>query len=100
MVVLLNLIVPVIILTGLLLSWKLKKVWPSIACVMFALVYGFAQPSYMPKGEVKRSEVPVFEQSNAQLQDRNLKPKGGEHYDNVVKSKIEAGLEFKPKEKE
>ena len=93
MIVLLNLIVPCIILLAVFATWKTKKIWPSVVAVLVAVTYGFIQPSYMPKGEVKRSEIPAFEYSDAKIEDRNLKPDEGS--DERVKAKIKSGLEFK-----
>ena len=42
--------------------------------VLFMLVYPKIQPSYLPKGDIKRTAVPGFEASKAEIEDRNRKP--------------------------
>ena len=42
--------------------------------VTFAIIYPKIQPSYLPKGDIQRTEVPGFEPSKAVIEDRNRKP--------------------------
>lgn len=94
MIVLLNL-VPVFVLgAGLFAAWKLKKAWPAVVGVVAVMLYVQFQPSYMPKGEVKRTEIPAFEQSDAEIENRNLSPKAGNEYDQERNDSIEKGLPF------
>lgn len=44
------------------------------------LLYSQVQPSYLPKGEVKRSEVPLFEESDAVVSDRFKRTDTDERY--------------------
>jgi hypothetical protein len=53
------------------------------------------QPSYMPKGEVVRHELPAFEMSTAEIQDKQLKPRSAQEYDLKREQMIKEGLPFK-----
>lgn len=44
---------------------------------------------------MKRSDIPTFEQSEAEVEDRNSKPKSGEDYDKEMEEKVKEGLPFK-----
>lgn len=52
-----------------------------VAAILFAILYGKFQPSYMPKGVVERKALPEFQQSVKAVEDRLLKPKAYEVYD-------------------
>ena len=45
------------------------------------VLYFQVQPSYLPKGEIKRSTVPQFEQKQLDVQDITVKPLSGEERD-------------------
>lgn len=94
MIVLLNLASAIVILLGVYFSVKLKKLWPIAAAASLTFLYTFFQPSYMPKGTIQRAEIPAFEQSDAQIEDRSLKPQGGSVYDAKREQKIIDGLPF------
>lgn len=94
MVILLNLIVPVVLLISGLIAWKLKKPWIVLIGIGVVLVYGQLQPSYTPKGEVRRSQVPVFESSDAEIQDRQRRAQDGSAYDKKRQDSIKEGLPF------
>lgn len=95
MIVLLNLISGLIVVGGGYLSCKLKKIWPICVALLFMLLYNIVQPSYLPKGEIKRSQIPEFEKTEEVIQDRNLSPKSSEQYDEDMKNMIQEGLSFK-----
>lgn len=94
MVLLLNLVVAAIGIIGILLTLKFRKTWIAAATLALLMLYSFAQPSYLPKGEVKRSEIPLFEQKG-EIEDRNSKPKSGEAYDSEREVAVKEGLQFK-----
>lgn len=94
MIVLLNILPWVVVFLAIAASVSLKKVWPSVIGAFFLTIYIFAQPSYFPKGEINRSDVPAFEQKEVVLHNRVLSPKRGEDYDGVRESKIKEGLPF------
>lgn len=100
MVVLLNLILPTILIVGCFAAYKLRKVWPVIAAVVLCLLYNMFQPSYMPKGEVVRRELPPLETSQMEIQDKLLKPRSAEEYDAKREQQIKEGLPFKQGEEE
>ena len=94
MILLLNLLPLVIFAIGAYASWKLRSWKVAVATILILIIYAKAQPSYMPKGEVKRSEIPAFEVSTSEIQDRNSKPVTGEERDRIMKEKVSNGLDF------
>lgn len=74
MVIILNYLPLLIVIASLAAFWKWRKWWMVFAGVALLLVYGAVQPSYIPKGEVKRQTLEKFEPSNAVIEDRNRKP--------------------------
>lgn len=94
MILLLNILPWVVVFLAIAASVSLKRVWPSVVGAFFLTIYIFAQPSYLPKGEIKRSDVPAFEQKEVVLHNRMLSPKSGAEYDGVRESKIKEGLPF------
>lgn len=95
MAVLITLIVMGLVAGAFALSFKLKKLWPLVVAAIFLVIYTIVQPSYLPKGEVKRSAIPEFERSESRIQDRNLKAKTGEEYDEKRQQMIKEGLPFR-----
>jgi hypothetical protein len=110
MVLLLNL-VGLLFLLGV--GYSLYKVWTSkksnfeksnttlVICIGTAVligVYQAALPSYLPKGEVKRSEVPQFEQKELQVKDVVPKPMEGELRDQRRKELYKESLPFVEKD--
>ena len=95
MAVLITLVVMGLVAGAFALSFKLKKLWPLAVAAIFLAIYTIVQPSYLPKGEVKRSVIPEFERSESMIQDRNLKAKTGEEYDEKRQQMIKEGLPFK-----
>lgn len=95
MVILLNSLLVAIGILSLVAAYRLRKVWPLIVGFVAIVIYMQIQPSYLPKGEVKRSDVPAFEQSDAVIEDRNSKPKSGEDYDKKMEESVRKGLPFK-----
>ena len=97
MVILFNLL-PLLLFVGFVfLAYKLKKWWLVLVGVMVVAFYFQIQPSYIPKGEVKRTELPEFEQSSKEIVNRMSKPKSGEEYDKQRKEEI-SNIENKLKE--
>mgnify|MGYP000873605639 CR=1 FL=1 len=95
MILLINLIPLLLAAIGFGLSWKLRKLWIAAATVVALLLYFQAQPSYMPKGQVTRSEVPGFKESDASIEDRNSKPMPGSERDQRMHDAVKQGLDFK-----
>ena len=96
MILLINLIPVLIAAIGFGLSWKLKKLWITAATVAALFLYFQAQPSYMPKGAVKRSALPAFVESDAQIEDRASKPVPADERDQRMRDAVKQGLDFKP----
>lgn len=80
---------------GLFLGLKLRQAWVIVATIILLIVYLQAQPSYMPKGEVKRAPVPELEQSEATIEDRASKPASLGERDQRMKEAVQGGLDFK-----
>lgn len=95
MIVLLNLLTIGIAILGVALAYKLHRVWPLAVSLVVLTLYMQFQPSYMPKGQVTRSDVPVFEQTESVIEDRNSKPKSGGDYDKEMEEKVKKGLPFR-----
>ena len=78
MVLLINLIPWLVIGSCLLIGMFVKstkvRARTLAILVIFLIVYPKVQPSYMPKGNITRSEVPAFEPTQAVIEDRNRKP--------------------------
>lgn len=88
MVILFNLL-PLLLFVGFVfLAYKLKKWWLVLVGVVAVAFYFQIQPSYIPKGEVRRTELPEFEQSSKEIVNRMSKPKSGEEYDKQRKQEI------------
>lgn len=94
MVLLLNLIPILIFLLGALSFWKWKNPWIVITTGAIIILYMMAQPSYMPKGEVKRTQVPAFETKDIEMQDRLLRPPTSEELYERKDRLIKEGLPF------
>ncbi|WP_027016374.1 hypothetical protein [Comamonas composti] len=95
MTLLLNLAPLLIAAAGLGLSWKLRKPWLAAATLAALFLYFQAQPSYLPKGEITRSQPPVFTESEARIEDRNSKPMSGQERDQRMRDAVQQGLDFK-----
>lgn len=74
MIVLMNYAVPLIILIGMLLAYKLKKLYPAYIGVALAIVYVIAQPTMLPKGTVSAPVIAATEFVDKPIVDRSLKP--------------------------
>lgn len=97
MVILFNLL-PLLLFVGFVfLAYKLKKWWLVLVGVVVVAFYFQIQPSYIPKGEVRRTELPEFEQSSKEIVNRMSKPKSGDEYDKQRKEEI-SNIENKLKE--
>lgn len=94
MIVLLNLVIPIVLITACFLMLRYKNKWFGVAGVVFCLVYNAFQPAYMPKGVVYRSEAPAFERKHLEVEDRLLSPKSEEQYDAEREDSIKKGLPF------
>lgn len=95
MVLLLNLLFPLgMVLLGAS-YYKWRKKWIIVVAAIALILYPMAQPSYMPKGRVERTELIPFEHKELEVQDRLLTPPSGEEMDERRNQMIEEGLPFK-----
>lgn len=94
MVLLLNLLLPVWIVILGSLAYRLKKIWPVVVMLVGLFVYTAALPSYMPKGEIKRTQPPAFEYKELTVQDRLSKPPTKEESEASLKRKMGEGVPF------
>ena len=81
MVLLLNILVPTVVIILLYIAWRIKNWHPALLAIVFIIAYGAFQPSYMPKGTVKSTQVVEFKQLDIPIVDRSLKSKSSEQYD-------------------
>ncbi|ULG01760.1 hypothetical protein phiA047_0029 [Aeromonas phage phiA047] len=83
MVIILNVLLPVLLLSALAAGmWrynKTKNKWTVIktGIIMIAvmMIYMLIQPSYLPKGKAPRMQGVTFEQKEVELKDNLSKPK-------------------------
>ena len=95
MVLLINLIPMVIVLVGGFMTYKKRKLWIAIATILALVIYFKAQPSYMPKGDIQRSEIPEFTApTNAAIEDRNRKPVPVEERRQQMREDVQRGPAF------
>lgn len=100
MILLINLIPMAIFAIGMYFAFKRRNGWIAVGTLVALALYAKAQPSYMPKGEIKRSDIPAFEVSTSKIEDRNRKPVAPEVRDATMKQKISEGLDFLKETKE
>lgn len=67
---------------------------PFLVLALFWAVYMKLQPSYLPKGEIKRNSVPTFEQKDYEVKDLQPKPMKGEDRDERRKELYKEKLPF------
>lgn len=83
MVIILNVLLPVLLLSVLAAGmWrynKTKNKWTvvktGVIMVVVMIVYMLIQPSYLPKGKAPRMQGITFEQKEVELKDNLSKPK-------------------------
>lgn len=94
MVLFLNLLVPFVLILVGAIAWKTKE-WKVLFIIpVFLFIYSAAQPSYLPKGDIRRSEVPKFEPSDAEIKDMARKPVPSEVRNAEQERKYKEGLSF------
>ena len=81
MIVLMNYAIPLIVLIGLFIAYKLKSVYPLALAVAIAILYTVAQPTYLPKGTVPPMRVEETAFIDRPMIDRSLKPMSDEKRD-------------------
>lgn len=99
MTLVLNLLPLFIIAIGAVFVWKLKAIKSKVLAVGITIaalfLLGQAQPSYLPKGEIKRSAIPTHKVDDSLvIQDRNSKPMTPAERDERMTQKYKDGLDF------
>jgi len=95
MTLLYNLMLPLILLSGLFLTWKFKKIWILAITLLVLFIYFKAQPSYLPKGQINRTALPAFEaKPDLEIEDRLSKPKDPDQRQAEQDERYRNGLEF------
>lgn len=92
MVIILNVLLPVLLLSILAAGmWrynKTKNKWTVIktGVIMIAvmMIYMLIQPSYLPKGKAPRMQGVTFEQKEVELKDNLSKPKERDINENIT----------------
>lgn len=91
MIALLNIILPLIVAAILFAAYKVKKTKAKIKTLfmipLVVVVYGLFQPSYMPKGEVKKSVITYsYSEDKEARQSLLRKPIDSEIWDDKMKA--------------
>lgn len=91
MVGFLNIILPLIVAVILFTAYKVKSTKSKIKTLLLipvvAIVYGLVQPSYMPKGEVKKSVITYSYSEDKEARESLLrKPVETQVWDDKMKS--------------
>lgn len=88
MIVLMNYAVPLIVLIGIIIAYKLKSVYPLAFAVALAVLYTVAQPTYLPKGTVASPVINELEYVDKPIVDRGRKVMSDEHRDAIRNEKL------------
>lgn len=102
MIALMNYAIPLIILAGLFIGYKMKSFHPIVIAALIAGIYMIAQPTYLPKGTVAAPVVHELEYIDKPIVDRGRKVMSDEQRDaqrneqlkqinDSIESKIEKG---------
>lgn len=70
-------------------TWRLMLI--SIGII---IIFGFIQPGSLPKGDIKRSEIPEFTTSDVVIDDRGRKPIPKDEVRQERVDQIKTGPEF------
>lgn len=71
-----------------------KSIIAAIAAIILIYIWSAIQPSYGPKGNIARTAVPEFEQSESEISDRLKKPVPAEDRDKSREEKYKEKLPF------
>lgn len=101
MIVLMNYAIPLIVIIGLLIAYKLKSVYPLVITVAIAVLYTVSQPTYLPKGTVAAPVIQQLDYVDKKIVDRSRKVMSDEERDrlrNGQLNQINESIESKIKE--
>ncbi len=65
-----------------------------LGTLIVLVLYMKAQPSYLPKGDIQRTNVPEFSESIAIIEDRNRKPATQEETRKMREDQYKKGLQY------
>lgn len=88
MIALMNYAIPLILLIGALIAYKLKSVYPLAMAVAIAVLYTIAQPTYLPKGTVAAPVIQELEYVDKPIVDRGRKVMSDEQRDKIRNEKL------------
>lgn len=102
MIALMNYAIPLILLVGVFVGYKLNSFYPLAFSLAIAVLYTVAQPTYLPKGTVAAPVVHELEYIDKPIVDRGRKVMSDEQRDaqrneqlkqinDSIESKIEKG---------
>jgi hypothetical protein len=94
MVVLLNLLIWVVLFTGIYYSWHIKSWKAVLITILIVLIINQVQPSYFPKGEIVRSKVEGFGDYSGGFEDRVPLPISSEDRTKTHEEVVKRGLLF------
>lgn len=81
MIALMNYALPLMLLIGVLLFYKFKKLWILPATGILMMIYTISQPTYLPKGVVPQMKIEQLEQVTTPIVDRGRKVMSDEERD-------------------
>jgi hypothetical protein len=93
MVLLLNLLQIILIAVGIYSAWRYKNIYYVIGTLVILFILQAAQPSYLPKGEIERSDIAEFEDAG-RINDLQPKPVSGSDRDKNHEEAVKRGLIF------
>lgn len=100
MIVLMNYAIPLIILFGVFISYKIKSFYPIAIALSIAVLYTVSHPTYLPKGTVASPRIEETAYVDKPIIDRSLKTMSDEERDarrNAELNKINKSIESKIK---
>lgn len=103
MIVLMNYAIPLILLVGVFIAYKLKSVYPLAIAFALAVLYTVSQPTYLPKGTVASPVIQQLEYVDKPIVDLGRKVMSDEQRDalrNEQLNKINESIESKIKKGE
>lgn len=103
MIALMNYAVPLIVLVGIFIGFKIKSFHPVAIAALIAGIYMIAQPTYLPKGTVASPVIQELEYVDKPIVDLGRKVMSDEQRDalrNEQLNKINESIESKIKKGE
>ena len=83
MIVLMNYAIPLILIIGVFIAWKLKSVYLIAIATAIAVLYTVSQPTYLPKGTVAAPRIEETIYVDKPIVDRSRKVMTDEERDHL-----------------